>query len=63
MEVYGRIKGNAADVVAAMKTTDKREVSAAWRAAVQFWLQGNGLITVKQDGKVLPYSHENWSHK
>lgn len=62
MEVYRYIKGMAAEMVAGMQTTDKRAVAAAWRAAVQSWLQENGLITVKQDGKVLPYFHENRSH-
>ena len=63
MAVYGRIRAAAAEAVADMKTTDKRAVAAAWRAAVQSWLQENGLITVKQGGRLLPYFRENWSHK
>ena len=63
MEVYSRVRTIAAQVVAAMKTTDKRTAAAAWRTAVQTWLQENGLITVKQGGRLLPYFREIRSHK
>lgn len=61
MEVYSSIRRIAAEMVAGMKTTDKRVVAAAWRTAVQSWLQENGLITVKQGEKVLPYFREKRS--
>jgi hypothetical protein len=38
-----------------MGKTDRRSLNAAWRHAAESWLRCQGLITVSQNGEVLPH--------
>ena len=38
---------------------ERYEADAAWRSAVQMWLQDHGLITVTDRNKVLPCYPDN----
>ena len=60
-EVFGRVREIAAIIMVELELTAQRasvcqRAKTAWRKAVQYWLQENGLITVTQEGNVLPLS-------
>jgi hypothetical protein len=60
-EVFGRIREIAATIMVELELTAQRasvyqRAQTAWRKAVQYWLQENDLITVTQEGNVLPLS-------
>jgi hypothetical protein len=60
-EVFGRIRQIAATIMVELELTAQRAsvyqmAQTAWRKAVQYWLQENDLITVRQEGDVLPLS-------
>jgi transposase InsO family protein len=62
-EAYEEIRAMAAAAVEALRSTrrwksDSQLAAAAWRRAVETWLQGNGMIKVSQPRKVSPYFHE-----
>lgn len=49
-------------IMARMKETSPKTREAAWRMAVETWLQKQGHITVSVNGKVLPYSFRFLCH-
>lgn len=55
-EVYGLLKENAVRILAKMQwdSTDAQAAQTAWRIVVRAWLLENGLVTIKQYGKVSP---------
>lgn len=54
-EIFDRIVAMAAETLSKIGKTGHRAEQAAWRMAIETWLQENGLITVSRNGKVLPY--------
>jgi len=59
-EIIEEIKAMAAAAVEDLRPTtragsEKRLANAAWRRAVETWLQNNGMINVTQPKKVLPH--------
>lgn len=59
-EIIGEIKALAAAAVEALRTSvrpgsEKRLADAAWRRAVETWLQNNDMINVTQPRKVSPH--------
>lgn len=63
-EVYGQLKENAVRIVTKLQLNSKNAQAAqtAWRIVVRAWLIENGLVTVKQNGKVSPYFLKFCSH-
>jgi len=61
-EVIDWIRNEALAIIHTMGSTGADAQDAAWRRAVESWLHRNGVITVSEDGQVLPYSLEKWSH-
>jgi len=57
-QIFRLLDGMVADIIADMvangRTPSKRTKEAAWRIAVETWLQNQGHITVSLNGKVLP---------
>ena len=53
--IFEQLVAMTAETLAKIGKTGHREEQAAWRMAIESWLQENGLITITQDGKVLPY--------
>ena len=52
--VYNDLRDLALDIAGGVNYGNKELLhSAAWRKAVQVWLQENGHITLKRIGKVL----------
>jgi len=54
-EIYDRLVVMATEALVKIGKTGHRVEQAAWRMAVESWLQESKLITVSQNGKVLPY--------
>ena len=54
-QIFDRLVAVAAETLAKIGKTGHRVEQAAWRMAVESWLQENNLITITQNGKVLPY--------
>lgn len=54
-KIYDRIVALATETLVRIGETGHRAEQAAWRMAVETWLQENGLITISRNGKVLPY--------
>jgi hypothetical protein len=54
-EVIDWIKQQALAILQGGGSSNARAHEKAWRRAVESWLHREGLITVKVDGKVLPY--------
>lgn len=63
-EVYGQLKENAVRILAKLQlsSTNAQSAQTAWRIVVRAWLIENGLVTVKQYGKVSPYFLNFCSH-
>jgi hypothetical protein len=63
-EVYGQLKENAVRILSKMQlnSTDAQAAQTAWRIVARTWLIENGLVTVKQYGKVSPYFLKSCSH-
>jgi transposase InsO family protein len=53
--IFVWIQAHAKDRLEKMEKIDHRSVSAAWRAAAETWLVCQGLITISETKKVLPY--------
>lgn len=62
-QIYELLTGMTSDILAAMEETGRKTHQAAWRMAVEIWLQNQGHITVSMNGKVLPYSFSFLCHK
>ena len=62
-QVFRLLDGMVADIMAGMEETGRKTREAAWRMAVEIWLQNQGHITVSMNGKVLPYSFSFLCHK
>ncbi|MDY7029859.1 MAG: hypothetical protein SVR04_16325 [Spirochaetota bacterium] len=54
-EIFEWIKKLACEIMAELGKSTKPAVQAAWRMAVETWLQLNGHIKVSRGGKVSPY--------
>ena len=54
-EVIDWIKNEALDIIRRDGLSGANAQDAAWRRAVESWLHRNGIITIKVNGKVLPY--------
>lgn len=54
-EINEEIKELAMKIMAKTNGSDRLTEQAAWRIAVETWLRREGLITIRVDGKVLPY--------
>ena len=63
-EVYGQLKENAVRIATKMQlnSINVQAAQTAWRIVVRAWLIENGLVTVKQNGKVSPYFLKFCSH-
>ncbi|MFA7349068.1 MAG: hypothetical protein WCZ86_15055 [Desulfurivibrionaceae bacterium] len=63
-EVYGQLKENAVRIVTKMQlnSINVQAAQTAWRIVVRAWLIENGLVKVKQKGKVSPYFLKFCSH-
>jgi hypothetical protein len=63
-EVYGQLKENAVRIAAKLQlnSTSAPAAQTAWHVVVRAWLIENGLVTVKQYGKVSPYFLNFCSH-
>ena len=61
-EIFEWIKNLSCAIMVGLGTSSKRAAEAAWRMAVESWLQKNGFIQVSRDGKVLPYFLPSESH-
>jgi hypothetical protein len=70
-EVYGQLKENAVRIATklqlnpalrGMNSKNAQAAQTAWRIVVRAWLIENGLVTVKQNGKVSPYFLSFCSH-
>jgi hypothetical protein len=61
-EIYDRLVAMATETLAKLGKTGHRVEQAAWRMAIEAWLQESKQITVTQNGKVLPYFPEFWTH-
>ena len=53
-EIHAQLQEMAADIMAKLEDDRADAAQTAWRIAVETWLRRNGLITVTQNGKVLP---------
>ena len=61
-EICELIKQWAAENLGSTGNARRWQASAAWRWAVETWLQRVGAIDVSQNGKVLPLFHQIRSH-
>jgi transposase InsO family protein len=61
-EIFEWIKDLSCAIMVGLGNSSKRAAQAAWRLAVESWLQLNGFIQVSRDGKVLPYFLPEMSH-
>jgi len=61
-EIFEWIKNLSCAIMVGLGTSSKRAAQAAWRTAVESWLQLNGFIEVSRNGKVLPYFSAVESH-
>jgi len=53
-QIFRLLEGMVGDIIAVMNGNSGRTREAAWRIAVETWLQNQGHITVSLNGKVLP---------
>ena len=53
--IFRLLEGMVADIITPMSDKSRKTREAAWRIAVETWLQNQGHITVSLNGKVLPY--------
>lgn len=63
-EVYGQLKEKAVRIATKLQlnSANAQAAQTAWRVVVRAWLIENGLVTVKQYGKVSPYFLNFCSH-
>jgi len=61
-EIFDWIKNLSFAIMVGLGRSSKRAAQAAWRTAVESWLQINGFIQVSRNGKVLPYFSPLESH-
>jgi hypothetical protein len=54
-EIFEWIKNLSCAIMVGLGKSSRRAAEAAWRTAVESWLQLNGFIQVSRNGKVLPY--------
>lgn len=53
-QIYELLTGMVSDIMVAMNDSSRKTQAAAWRMVVESWLQNQGHITIKMNGKVLP---------
>jgi hypothetical protein len=61
-EIFKWIEQLSFAIMVGLGKSTTRAAEAAWRTAVESWLQLNGFIEVSMDGKVLPISLPEMSH-
>jgi hypothetical protein len=61
-EIFEWIKELSCAIMVGLGNSGKRAAEAAWRLAVESWLQLNGFIEVSRGGIVLPYFLPDLSH-
>lgn len=61
-EIFEWIKRLSHAIMVGLGKTGQRAAQAAWRMAVESWLQVNGFINVSMGGKVSPYFRTDESH-
>jgi transposase InsO family protein len=62
-QIIWLLEGMVDDILGSMSDKSRKTRVAAWRIAVEIWLQNQGHITVSMNGKVLPYSFSFLCHK
>ena len=61
-EIHDLIQDEASCIRVRMERCGHPAQGAAWRRAVEQWLEENGLMTVRQPQIVLPHYPRNWPH-
>jgi hypothetical protein len=61
-EIFDWIQELTQTLIEVSAVHTQRQVEAAWRLAVETWLQTNGVITITQNQKVLPIFPDKTAH-